>query len=310
MNDEAILNELAPTAAALLERHLKASKEWFPHTLVPWERGVEMNEDDEWDPNAFPLPDAVRSALFVNLLTEDNLPYYHAHIARILGRKNEAWLEWNHRWTAEEDRHAMVIRDYLTVTQAIDPFALERARMVQMSNAVVPEPPTAADTIAYVSMQELATRISHRNTGKLVEDPAGYAVMARVATDENHHFLFYRDMFSALLEVDPSTGVLALERQVRDFEMPGTGIPDFKAHAFAIAQAGIYDLPLHHDQILQPVVMRHYRLADLEGLSPEAEESRARLIQRIERIGKAARRVSERRAHESETADRQTESVS
>ena len=60
-------------------------------------------------------------------------------------------------------------------------------------------------------MQELATRIAHRNTGKLLEDRLGYEVMARVASDENLHFLFYRDLVTAALEVDPSTTVIALE---------------------------------------------------------------------------------------------------
>lgn len=302
MDDAAILQELEPTAAELLERHLRVTKEWFPHTLVPWERGVPMGEDVEWDPQAFPLPDAVRSALFVNLLTEDNLPYYHAHIARVFGHKDHAWAAWNRRWTAEEDRHAMVIRDYLVVTRAMDPFALERARMHQMSTGVVPEPPTVADTLFYVALQELATRISHRNTGKMLDDPAGYAVMARVATDENHHFLFYRDMASAFMELDPSTGVIALERQVREFEMPGVGIPDFKAHAFAIAKAGIYDLALHHDQILQPVVVRHFGVESLEGLTPEAEQARSSLIKHVARIGKAGRRMVERRQEDADSA--------
>jgi acyl-[acyl-carrier-protein] desaturase len=296
VNDQSILLELAPAVEGLLERHLKASKEWFPHTLVPWERGADIDVDN-WDPRAFPLSDAVRSALFVNLLTEDNLPYYHAHIARIFGqeKKAEAWMDWNHRWTAEEDRHSIVIRDYLIVSQAIDPFELERARMVQMTTAVVPEPPSVADTLAYVSLQELATRISHRNTGKLVDDPAGYAVMARVATDENHHFLFYRDAMSAILEIDPSTAMLAIERQVRDFAMPGVGIPDFKHHAYAIAAAGIYDLSLHHDQILQPVVMRHWDVENVTGLSSEAEQARDNLVKRIGRIGKAAQRLADKR---------------
>ncbi len=295
MNDAEILHELKPKVGELLERHLKASKEWFPHKLVPWERGADLDVDADWNPEAFPLPDAVRSALFVNLLTEDNLPYYHAHIARILGRDGEAWLDWNHRWTAEEARHAVVIRDYLIVSQAIDPVDLERARMHQMTTAVVPEPPSVADTVSYVALQELATRISHRNTGKLLEDPAGYNVMARVASDENNHFLFYRDMFTAMLEVDPSTAVIALERQVREFEMPGVGIPNFKSHALAIARAGIYDLALHHDQILQPVVIRHYGIENVEGLNAEAEKAREALLKQIERVGKAGRRMAARR---------------
>ena len=119
-------------------------------------------------------------------------------------------------------------------------------------------PITAVDTLVYVALQELATRISHRNTGNLLDDEAGYKVMARVAADENLHYLFYRDLVSAALEVDPSGTVCAIERQVRTFEMPGAGIPDFAAHATAIAAAGIYDLVLHHDQVLVPVVLRHW----------------------------------------------------
>src|SRR5262249_42508878 len=152
---------------------------------------------------------------------------------------------------AEEDRHAMVIRDYLIVSQAIDPFDLERARMVQMSTAVVSEPPSGGETLAYFLLQGMAKRLSHRNNGKGGEDPAGFAVMQRVAMDENLHFLFYRDAFAAVMELDPSTAMLALERQVREFQMPGVGIPNFKHHAFAIAKAGIYDLASHYEQILQ-----------------------------------------------------------
>lgn len=296
MDDANILRELNGTAGDLLERHLRTSKEWFPHVYVPWERGVKLKVDEAWDPMEFPLPDAVRSSLFVNLLTEDNLPYYHAHIASVYGRENDAWQDWNYRWTAEEGRHSMVIRDYLIVSQAIDPFELERGRMQQMGYQVaVPEPPGIADTLAYTSLQELATRISHRNTGKLVQDEAGYNIMARVATDENHHFLFYRDLFSALMEIDPSTGIKALWRQVRDFEMPGTGIPNFKKHAYAIAKAGIYDLSSHHDQILQPVVMRHYKVESVTGLDAEAEEARAAMIKHIGRVGKASARMLARR---------------
>jgi acyl-[acyl-carrier-protein] desaturase len=119
--------------------------------------------------------------------------------------------------------------------------------------------------------------------------------MARVASDENLHFLFYRDLVTASLQIDPSTTVLALERQVRDFEMPGVGIVDFSDHASAIAKAGIYDLKLHHEQILAPVVLRHWNVEQLEGLSPEAEDARSALLSFIERVERVGRRLAERR---------------
>ncbi len=306
MDDSAFLSELAPSVETLLERHLAASKEWFPHELVPWGQGRDFEPGEAWDPEQYKLPEAVRSALFVNLLTEDNLPYYFDTIDNLFA--GEAWRVWARRWTAEEQRHSIVIRDFLTVTRAVDPVALERARMHQVARAVVPQPQTVPDGLIYVALQELATRVAHRNTGKAMTaregsgsvDDAGYQVMARVAADENLHHLFYRDLTSAALALDPSSVVMAMERQVRTFEMPGQGIVDFARHAMAVAKAGIYNYLLHHDQVLVPAVMRQWRLADLEGLSSLAEEARGRLVRRIERIGHAGRRMVERQREEAQ----------
>jgi acyl-[acyl-carrier-protein] desaturase len=301
MDQATFLHELAPVAERLYDRHDAAAKEWFPHEMVPWGRGRDFAEDELWDPDEVPMPDGVRSALFVNLLTEDNLPYYFRTIEQMFGA-DSIWGVWVRRWTAEEGRHSIVIRDYLTVTRSVDPIALERARMHQVSTGITPDPGTPADGLVYVALQELATRIAHRNTGKLLDDRLGYEVMARVASDENLHFLFYRDLVTAALEVDPSTTVIALERQVREFEMPGTGIVDFADHASAIAKAGIYDLQLHHEQILVPVVLRHWGVESLEGLTPEAEEARAKLLHFIERVGRIGRRLAARRDRALDTA--------
>jgi acyl-[acyl-carrier-protein] desaturase len=289
-----LLAELEPVAARLLDRHLAQSKEWFPHTLVPYSRGRDFEPDYEWSPEEAGVPAEVRSSLFVNLLTEDNLPYYFRTIESMFGRES-AWGEWSRRWTAEEARHSIVLREYLTVTRAIDPVELERARMAQMSCGQVPEPDTPQDGLVYVSLQELATRIAHLNTGKLVGDRVAYEIMKRVASDENRHHLFYRDLTAAALEVDPSGMVIAMERQVREFEMPGTGIVDFDRHARAIARAGIYDFQIHHDQILVPVVLRHWGVEELTGLSDAAERARESLLKRIERIGRAGRRMARQR---------------
>ena len=174
-----LVHDLEPTVGELLDRHLAASKEWFPHEVVPWGQGRDFDPAEAWDPDEHPVPDAVRSALFVNLLTEDNLPYYFSTINRIFGADG-AWGTWARRWTAEEGRHSIAIRDYLTVTRLLDPRELERARMHQVGTGVVPEPDPPIDGLVYVALQELATRIAHRATGRLLEDRAGYDVMARV----------------------------------------------------------------------------------------------------------------------------------
>ena len=291
---DAVITELEPVVATLLERHLSAAKEWFPHELVPWSAGRDFEPGWEWSEDDAPLPPAVRSALFVNLLTEDNLPYYSMEILDMFGGEG-AWGEWGRRWTAEEGRHSIVIRDWMTIVRAIDPVALERGRMAQVSGGVVPHPSLPTAGMAYVTLQELATRLSHHNTGKLLEG-AGYEVMKRVAADENLHYLFYRDLSTAALERFPSEMVVAIDDVVRNFAMPGVGIPGFAGHAKEIAGAGIYDFAVHHDSILVPVVLRHWKLEELTGLTDEAERARDGLLHHIARVGKAARRQRDRRA--------------
>jgi len=298
MTPETFLAELEPVAATLLDRHLTTAKEWFPHELIPYARGRDFEKGYQWsaddsDLAGVQISDAVRSALYVNLLTEDNLPYYFRDIERMFSMDG-AFGTWNRRWTAEEGRHSIAIRDYLIATRAIDPVMLERARMAQVSGGEVPTPESPLVGVVYVTLQELATRIAHRNTGKLIGDRAGYEVMARVANDENLHYLFYRDLATAAVELDPSEMVIAMEEVVRTFAMPGTGIIDFDRHSAAISQAGIYDATILHEQVFVPVIMHHWRLQQLERLTAAAERARELLIKRLERLGKLAKALAER----------------
>jgi acyl-[acyl-carrier protein] desaturase len=293
------LVELEPHAGVLLDRHLAASKEWFPHEYVPYQRGRDFERGRDWTPadsdlGGAVISDALRSALYVNLLTEDNLPYYLRDTERMFG-SDGAFGTWVRRWTAEEGRHAIVIRDYLMATRAIDPVALERGRMVQVSRGETPAPGSPLNALVYVSLQEMATRIAHRNTGRLLGDEAGFRVMARVAADENLHHLFYRDLTSAAIRLWPSEMVLAIEEVVRTFAMPGTGIPNFARHSALIAAAGIYDATSYHEQILVPVVLKHWKVAELTQLSAPAERARDALVRRIDRIGRLARSMASRR---------------
>jgi len=295
MDDLALIAELEPTVEQSLERHLAGAKEWFPHELVPWSRGRDFEPGDDWDPREVDLDPAVRSSLLVNLLTEDNLPYYTSTLISLYGNDGP-WGVWVRRWTAEEGRHSIVLRDYATVTRALDPTALERARMQQVECGQIPQPKSVQHGLVYVALQELATRVAHHNTGKRLEDPAGREVMKRVASDENRHYLFYRGLADAAFEIDPSEMMLAVEHEVRTFEMPGTGITNFSQHAKAIARAGIYDMNIHYEQILVPVVLRHWNIEARTGLTPQAELARDSCLERMERIAAAGRRAVARRA--------------
>ena len=135
--DHALVEELAGPAAALFNRHLAASKQWYPFEDVPWDNAADFAEE-AWNAQQYPLSQGVQSAIIVNVLTEDNLPYYtHTLMSPISA--DHPLREWSRRWTAEEWRHSAAIRDWILATRAIDPYRLEDDRMVQMSKGQVPQ---------------------------------------------------------------------------------------------------------------------------------------------------------------------------
>jgi acyl-[acyl-carrier-protein] desaturase len=294
-----LLEELEPAVAKELDRHLAIAKDWMPHEYVPWTEGrnfAGVFEDGvPWDVTQSKVSDTARTALVVNLLTEDNLPSYHREIYQSFG-PDGAWGTWIGRWTAEEGRHGMAIRDYLLTSRAVDPDALERERMVHMTQGF--ESTYELDmlhTVAYVSFQELATRISHRNTGKYTEDPFADQLLARISVDENLHMVFYRNLMAEAIALAPDQSLQAIWDVVENFEMPGSSIEGFTRRSLKIALAGIYDLRIHRDEVLAPV-LRHWKIFDLEGLSAEGEAAREKLAAFLEALDQKAARFEEKRA--------------
>jgi acyl-[acyl-carrier-protein] desaturase len=292
-----LLLELEPTVAGELDRHLSVAKEWFPHEYVPWSQGRDYDgpmEGDAWSPEDSKVSPAAREALVVNLLTEDNLPGYHREISTIFGRDG-AWGTWVDRWTAEENRHGIVIRDYLTVTRAVDPVALERARMTHMQGGYQADHgDKMLHGLAYVAFQELATRVSHRNTGTASGDPLCERMLTRVAADENLHMLFYRNLLAAAFELAPDETMRAVTDVVTGFQMPGHTIDGFLRKSVAIANAGIYDLRVHLDDVVTPV-LRQWRVFDIEDLQGDGAKAREELSDFLEGLDVAASRFVERR---------------
>ncbi len=143
----------------LLERHLATTKEWFPHELVPYSRGRDFERGTSVAPGR--LRDRPRRRGAQLALRE---PPHRGQPARTTSATSTAssaataaWGDWARRWTAEEGRHSIVIRDYLTVSRAIDPVALERGRMAQVSKGEVPAP-TAPSTASCTSRSRSSRR--------------------------------------------------------------------------------------------------------------------------------------------------------
>ncbi|CQD13988.1 fatty acid desaturase [Mycolicibacterium conceptionense] len=238
--DLQLLHELEPVVETSINRHMRMRKDWNPHDFIPWSDGKNYYAlgGQDWDPEQSKLSEVAKTAMVQNLLTEDNLPSYHREIAMNMGMDG-AWGQWVNRWTAEENRHGIALRDYLVVTRAVDPVELEELRVEQVTRGFSPGQnqqgdlfaESLFDSVMYVSFQELATRVSHRNTGKACDDPIADQLLQRISADENLHMIFYRDVSAAGLDIAPNQGMASLHRVLDNFKMPGYTVPDFRRKA-------------------------------------------------------------------------------
>lgn len=312
-----LLHELEPVVEDLLNRHLSMFKEWNPHDYVPWSDGRNFYALDgqEWEPGQGRLPDVAQVAMVQNLLTEDNLPSYHREIAMNFSMDGP-WGQWVNRWTAEEARHSTALRDYLVVTRSVDPVALEKLRLEQMTRGFSPGQnqqgdmfaESLFDSVMYVSFQELATRVSHRNTGKASQDPIAERLMARVSHDENLHMIFYRDVSAAGLDIAPNQAMKSVHRILRNFKMPGFTVPEFRRKAVIIAVGGVYDPRIHLDEVVMPV-LRKWRIFEREDFTGDAARMRDDLAVLVKELEQASDKFEESKQRYLEREARKTERI-
>lgn len=302
LTDLEILRELEPVAATNVNRHELVAPAWNPHDYVPWDRGRDFARMGglDWSPEQSQLSDVAKAAMITNLLTEDNLPSYHRQAAKYFSHDG-AWAAWVGRWTAEENRHGIVIRDYLLVTRGVDPVALEQARMQHVTNGFGATAEEEARhktdfllSVAYVTFQELATRVSHRNTGKVCNDPVGDRMLQRVAADENLHMIFYRNVCDAALDLVPDQALEAVADVVENFRMPGQGMPNFRRNGVLMAKHGIYDPRQHLDEVVRPN-LRKWRIFERDDFTPRGEQRREKLATYLESLERHVIRFEEQR---------------
>ncbi|HPY23205.1 MAG: acyl-[acyl-carrier-protein] desaturase [Actinomycetota bacterium] len=291
LTDLQLLKELEPVAEENVNRHLAASVDWHPHDYVPWDRGRNFaaTGGTDWSDEQSPLSEVARAAMITNLLTEDNLPSYHRQAAEYFSLDG-AWGTWVGRWTAEEGRHSIALRDYLVVTRGVDPVALEQARTEHVTHGFGP---TAEEesrhktdfllSVAYVSFQELATRVSHRNTGKVCNDPVADRLLQRVAADENLHMIFYRNMCGAALDLAPDQALDAVADVVENFRMPGQGMPNFRRNGVLMAKHGIYDPRQHLDEVVGPT-LRKWQIFERTDFTSVGEQRREQLAEYLAKL--------------------------
>ena len=139
------------------------------------------------------------------------------------------------------------------------------------------------DSVIYVTFQELATRVSHRNTGKACNETVADQLLGRISADENLHMIFYRDVSAAGLDIAPNQAMKSLHRVLRNFKMPGYTVPEFRRKAVIIAVGGVYDPRIHLDDVVMPV-LKKWRIFEREDFTGEAAEMRDDLGKLVEEL--------------------------
>lgn len=314
--EDAELAELMTDATSrLVDRHMYKVREWCPSEFITTHNGRSYKEQPWTAEKDRIMPVYAEAALRVNTLTEDNLTSYNHDIARVveqaIGRPNPKLKEedqhplhvWSSHWTAEEDRHGRAMGLWINAHAPIDPVQLDKDRFALMRQVHdgTPQHFSLVEAVAYASIQELATQVSHRNTGKVIGNEApdgrmhgGQAMLGVIAGDEGRHHNFYRDWTADAMQINPSVVLRAIARQIVEFDMPGTGIPNFTRQSVLIASSGIYGLKEYRE-----VLSRVFEVVDVEDtqrkLSPEGRLAQLAIRQEVDKIdGKIA--MQEQRA--------------
>jgi acyl-[acyl-carrier-protein] desaturase len=125
--------------------------------------------------------------------------------------------------------------------------------------------------------------------------------MAKISADENLHMIFYRDVSDAGFDASPNQAMRSLHKVLRNFQMPGYQVPEFRRKAVLIAVGGVYDPRIHLDDVVMPV-LKKWRIFEREDFTGEAAAMRDDLGVLITELEQACEKfeVSKRRQLERE----------
>lgn len=299
-----VFGEIVDKIEDAINHHLSRDNQWYPHEYIPWSEGKNFTYLDgkDWEPSDAKLDDHIRESLIIGLISEDNLPNYYfgtmtSYASKINPKFQPLAQEWLKLWAAEEGRHSIALRDYLLVTRNADPMQIEdeRVRIIRSGWPSFNFRECPYVDIVYPSIQELATRIVHRNTGLLSNDPVLDKMMNRLAKDENNHMIFYRSLVDAVLEVDQNGAIDAIVDTIINFQMPGhSGIENFYSRAMKIALGGIYDLKQHKEGVLLPLI-EYWKLYERDNLDENAEKALKDLTEYLKNLDKFINDFEERK---------------
>jgi acyl-[acyl-carrier-protein] desaturase len=284
-----VLADLEPVVKDLIAKHETKRELWYPSDLLPADQDNYVDEQKRAGlrDRARSIPDNARVAVALNILTEEGLPHFHRLIAENLGSRT-FWNMWNTLWTAEEDRHGNILRDYVRDTRLLNFSVLERLQFNYIRSGFNPDwTGDPYKIFVYTTCQEKATQISHLNTGKLAarQEPLLDSITQKIAQDESRHYAFYFNIFKEILKRDPNAALESASAIMPSIDMPGISIMNFNEYADVVRRSGIYG-PRDFMKIIENLIA-HWNidvLGNLNELGRKAQEKIVSIPSRLEKV--------------------------
>ena len=290
-----VLSDMEDIVADLMQKHEEKRELWFPSDFLPADETT--NEElylKQVRERAKGIPLSGRVALALNLITEEGLPHFHRLIAVHLGN-DSFWKNWNFLWTAEEDRHGNVIRDYCRDSRIMNFTAVEKAQFQYVRSGFEPEwDKDPYRVFVYTSAQERATQISHDGTGRVcgAYEPTLQKILHSIAMDEARHYTFYRSVFSEVLKRDPDEALASAATILPRIDMPGHSLRNFNEYADVVRRSGIYG-PRDYISVVEALI-KAWGLDTLCNLKEQGRKAQEKILAIPERLKKVAEYIESR----------------
>ncbi|WP_207842712.1 acyl-ACP desaturase [Williamsia soli] len=282
MNDltqDELLYALEKAIPEIMEDHNAAASPWNPHDWVPWTdgRNYAFLGGEDFDPDQpRPLPEDVTSALLALLLTKDNMPSYHrlmAQKASIFG----AWQEVIGSWTAEDNRHAIALRDYLVVSRLMDPEVAEALRLQHMTKGKLQTPRSLTDyqildVLALLAVHELQCVAFEEKLIAESDSEVLEGIVGKILHDDRVQAKTFTAFINAGIDANITEALKSVDKAVAELELIGADVDNF-GELDAIAK-------FNADAVgfVARSLVADLKLESLDGLDEVSEAARRRVL--------------------------------
>jgi acyl-[acyl-carrier-protein] desaturase len=285
---------------------IPVEKIWQPTDLLPDSNNENFLEEvKELREISKDLPYDFWVTLVGDTITEEALPTYESWLMDVEGVDNverNGWSKWVRHWTGEENRHGDALNKYLYLSGRVNMREIEQTTQHLINDGF--DIGTGRDpykNFVYTSFQELATFVSHNRVALIAKkygEKKLFKMCNLIAGDEMRHHLAYSEFVNQIFKVDPSEMMLAFQYMMKQkITMPAVFLREsgekigsaFEAFSDSAQRIGVYTAA-DYVEILEKLNVK-WDIANMNGLTAEAEKARDYLMKLPERMKKISERL-------------------